>query len=103
MALYRKPMHEPKVGDLRCKTWSTLPGLGLSPEDPLWADRCRQYWELQGRLYGWKMSAYTMAYDMSEGFVSTYCTILEILPGERTDEHWRVTVVDTQVKPLVQQ
>lgn len=102
MTIYRKPMHEPKVGDLRCKTWRTLPGLGLSPDDPVWAKRCQQYWELQARLYGWRMSPFTMAYD-HEGLVSTYSVILEVLSGERTDEHWRVPIESAQVAPLVRQ
>ncbi len=102
MSLYRKPKEPAVVGDLRDKSWQTLPGMDVAPDDPVWAARCEQYWTLQSRLYGWKLSGYALSYD-PEGFVSTYTTIAEILPGERTDEHWRVPVESAQVAPLVLQ
>lgn len=103
MTLYRRPKNDPTLGALRCKTWKTLPGMDVAPDNPLWEERCRQYWTLQGRLYGWKMSAFTMAYDNELGMVSTYCCITEVLPGERTEEFWRVPVESAQLQPLVHQ
>jgi hypothetical protein len=106
MTLYRKPKNSTAVGDLKVKSWQTLPGLDIAPDDPLWAARCQQYWELQARLFGWRMSAYTFSYTTiteggeTKGFVSTYCAILEILPGERTEVWERVPVQSAQIGSL---
>lgn len=106
MTVYRLPKEAPVPGQpsaLRLKTWRTLPGMVIAQDDKLWAARCKQYWELQGRLFGWRMSDFTMIVDATEGFVSTYCTVLEVLPGERTADHSRVPVEATGVQSVYRQ
>jgi hypothetical protein len=104
MPLYRKPSKpayaHPHPDSLRMKSWKTLPGMDIAPDDPVWGARCKQFWELQARLYGWRLSDFTMAYDNEHGFVSTYCVLLEIMPGERTAEHHRVPVESAGIAPL---
>lgn len=100
MALYRKPKEPFIVGVLRTKTWRSLEP-NLSQDDKRWQARCSQFWTLQERLYGVKMSPFAMLVDNNEGFVSTYSTVLEILPGERTDDFSRVPVESAQVPSVV--
>jgi hypothetical protein len=102
MSLYRKPKRPLVKGELRMKSWSTLPGLDVAPDSPMWAARCRQYWELQERLFGFRASDFSMAVDNENGFVSTYCVVLEILPGERTADYDRVPVASAQVASMHQ-
>lgn len=103
MTLYRKPKNSTAAGDLKVKSWQTLPGLDVAPDDPIWEARCRQYWELQARLFGWRMSGFSFAYDtvteagQTHGFVSTYCVVVEILPGERTEVWERVPAQSAQI------
>lgn len=102
MSLYRKPKRPFVAGELRLKSWSTLPGLDVAPDNPMWAARCKQYWELQERLYGVKLSDFTMAVDNVNGFVSTYAVVMDVLPGERTSDHSRVPVESAQIASMHQ-
>lgn len=100
MATYRKAKDPFIVGALRTKTWRSLEP-NISQDDKRWQARCSQFWTLQERLYGVRLSAFVMLVDNNEGFVSTYSTVLEILPGERTLDYSRVPVESAQV-PSVQ-
>ena len=81
-AVYRLMKYKPVVGDLRVKSWRFLiPPSG--EDDPVWAQRCREYWELQQETFGLKFSDFTMMIDYDEMIVTTAATILAILPGER--------------------
>lgn len=101
MTLYRTPKEPFVPGELRLKSWRTLES-NIAQDDPTWAARCKQYWELQERLYGVKLSNFTMAVDNNEGFVSTYTVCVEVLPGERTFDDSRVPVAAAGVASLRQ-
>lgn len=91
MPLYRHAKEPFKVGSLRTKTWRTLE-TNLAQDDPKWNQRCSQYWSLQERLFGVRMSQFVMVADNSQGFVSTYSAVLGVLPGERTHDKTLVPV-----------
>lgn len=86
-----RPLASPAhVGQLRTKTWAMDIYLGPGDEQsPVWAKRCREYWERQQQLYGLVMSDFTMAVEPPDpktgkpAFISTYSSVLAILPGER--------------------
>ena len=101
-ALYRQPRKPFELRELRLKSWKTLEA-NIAQDDRRWAQRCEQYWRLQERLYGIKMSDYTMMIDNNEGFVSTAAVIVEILPGERTADFSRVPVEAAGVQSLMLQ
>ncbi len=101
MTVYRKPREAFEPGALRMKSWRTLEA-NIAQDDKTWAARCKQYWELQERLYGVRLSNFTMLVDNNEGFVSTYCVVLEVLPGERTADHSRVPIAAAGVGSLRQ-
>ena len=92
MTLYRAATHPFIPGELRMKAWSAILPPVVAQDDPLWASRCKQYWELQERLYGVRLSDYSMVLNPDEGVVATYAVVLEVLPGERTADHSRVPV-----------
>lgn len=96
--IYRKPALKPHVGQLRTRTWRTVlpPGASDTNIPEPWPERCKDYWELQERLYGWRFSDFTILLDVEHGFVSTYAVITEILPGERTPDAARVPATRVQ-------
>lgn len=91
MSVYRQPKEPFVIGELRTKTWRTLQQ-DIAQNDKTWAARCAQYWNLQARLYGVQLSNFAMLVDNHDGFVSTYATVLDVLPGERTLDYSRVPV-----------
>lgn len=101
MTLFRKPLKPFILGDLRLKSWRTLDP-HVSDNDPTWQARCAQFWTLQGRLYGVVFSPFVFLVDNTEGVVSTYATVLEVLPGERTADHSRVPIASAEVASLRQ-
>lgn len=86
IAVYRLGRADPKVGELRVRTWRCLiaPAGGA---DPHWAERCANYWHTQERLYGLKMSDFLMTYDAALGVMTTASTVLAVLPGRRVRGH----------------
>lgn len=100
MALFREPKNPLVPGELRMKSWKTVQG--LAPDDPVWEKRCKQYWELQERLFGFVASEFAMAVDSNEGFVSTYVTVLAVVDGERTKDYSLVPVETAGVERLMQ-
>lgn len=94
--MFRKPRQPFVVGELRTKTWRTLEP-NVTEADKRWQTRCSQYWTLQARLYGVVFSPYVMLVDNREGFVSTYATVLGIIPGERTSDYSLVPVQSAEV------
>lgn len=96
MSVYRRPTEPFIPGALRTKTWRSLEP-NLSQDDKRWQARCSQYWSLQARLYGIRFSSFAMIVDNNEGFVSTYAAVLEVLPGERTDDFSRVPIEAAQI------
>lgn len=101
MSLYRKPKRPFEIGELRMKTWRTLETT-VSQNDPTWQARCEQYWNLQARLYGIRLSDIAMIVNNNEGFVSTFSVVMEILPGERTEDYSRVPVESAQIASMNQ-
>lgn len=99
--LYRQSKHPLVVGALRTKVWRTLEA-NLAADDAKWQARCKQYWELQERLYGLRMSDFAMLIDNNEGVVTTASVVLEVLPGERTTDFDRVPVEAAGVARLTQ-
>lgn len=99
MTVYREPKNHFKVGDLRTKTWRTLES-NVAEDDARWRERCAQYWTLQSRLYGVVMSSFAMLVDNSIGCVSTYSTVLAIMPGERTLDYSRVPIGQAEVESV---
>lgn len=93
MTLYRKPTRPFKQGQLRMKAWRALLPPTPRQDDPTWTERCKQYWELQERLYGIKLSDFTMILNANEGVVATYAVVMDIMPGERTLDIGRVPAV----------
>lgn len=86
-----RPLKNPAYpGQLRAKTWAMPFFLSeKDAENPLWEARCREYWERQEQLYGLRMSNFTNSVEPPDpktgkpAFISTYSTVLEVLPGER--------------------
>jgi hypothetical protein len=85
---YRAMKNPARPGQLRTKTWKAL-WMGDSPppdDDPTWAKRCKEYWELQEKVYGLVLAArYTVMIDVIEGqlFVTTAAVVDRVLPGPR--------------------
>ncbi len=90
--LYRAAKRPFKRGDLRTKAWAAILPPAVAQDDPLWRERCRQYWQRQERLYGVRLSDFGMFLDPVEGVVVTFATVLDVLPGERTTDHDQVPV-----------
>lgn len=97
MTLYRAPRKPIVVGELRMRSWNASTSPPASDLDPVWVKRAKDYWMLQERLYGLRMSGFTLLVGEEDGLlgmfpvVSTYAVVEEILPGERTTDHSRVT------------
>lgn len=98
--LYRAPLKGPITeGELRTRTWrlDILDVGGVTAQDdPVWTKRCKEYWELQERLYGLKMSDFTMIVSNDEGVVVTAAVVLDILPGTRTSDWSKVPATRVQ-------
>lgn len=75
----KKPAH---VGDIRVveRAYLIPPN---SSDDPVWVKRMSDYWMLQERTYGLKMTHFTMVVDPERGTVRSYSGIMAILPGKR--------------------
>ena len=97
--MFRKPREPFIPGELRTKTWRSLEP-HVTADDKRWQTRCQQYWTLQGRLYGVVFSPFVMLVDNREGFISTYATVLSLLPGERTADHSLVPVQSAEVESV---
>lgn len=93
--LYRKT--SAREGELRFKSWNAMFEPPTGPDDVKWAARAKQYWELQERLYGLRLSDFALLVDEVDTtvgrapVVTTVVTVLEVLPGERTSDYSRVT------------
>lgn len=83
---YRWMKTPPEVGQLRVKSWSYLIP-PIHDADPVWADRCKKYWELQQETYGLKHTNYVMFIDREQHIVTTASVIAEVLPGRRTRDY----------------
>lgn len=95
--VYRQPRKGPiHVGQLRSMAWRAVLPPVVAQDDPQWTARCKEYWQLQERLYGLRMSDFTMIIDADEGVVVTFSTVLDVLPGERTLDYDRVPAARVQ-------
>lgn len=99
---WRQPKHPFKIGEPRTKTWrvAIMPS---SEADPMWFKRCGDYWALQERLFGVRLSPFKMIIGPVEGDddkSAIYCTTIvvveAILPGERTMDYSRVPATAVQ-------
>ena len=99
MTLYRKAREPFIVGTMRTKTWRSLEP-NISDTDKRWARRCSQYWTLQSRLYGVEFSPFVMLVDNKDGFVSTYSTVMAVLPGQRTEDFSLVPIQSAEVQSV---
>lgn len=99
IATYRLGRADPKVGELRVRSWQCLIPPS-SDADPTWARRCQNYWHLQERLYGLKMSDFTMVYGVVDGrgVVTTASTVVAVLPGRRVRGHTPGWLIDAKAK-----
>jgi hypothetical protein len=82
MAIYRFTKQPYVIGRVHHKAWRWL----IPPtdeDDPVWAARAKDYWELQQETFGVKFSDFTLAIDWDEGVVISFAMLLDILPGER--------------------
>ena len=78
------------VGQVRIKHWAVeiIPADGT--HNPLWGQRCYDYWDLQRRVYGYDSTAFTMEFNtIDEGLESqhavltTSVVVTGIRPGAR--------------------
>lgn len=99
MTLYRLPKAPFVEGELRMKSWNAMLQPPTGDTDIVWSKRCKDYWELQERLYGIRLSDFTMFTGHvpnerggHDPVVSTYAVVLEVLPGERTTDYSLVPV-----------
>jgi len=82
MSIYRYTKQPYVIGRVHHKAWSYLiPPTG--EDDPIWAKRAKDYWELQQETFGVKFSNFTLAIDWEERVVVTYAILTGVLPGER--------------------
>lgn len=96
MNVYRQAKSPFERGELRMKAWRAILPPVIAQDDPTWTQRCKEYWELQERLYGVRVSDFMMIIDTEESVVCTYVTVLEVLPGERTLDFSRVPATRVQ-------
>jgi hypothetical protein len=81
-AVYRYSKKPVTLGEVRKKAWQWLiPPNGDT--DPVWAARCKAYWELQQETYGLLFSDFTMTMDWEARVIVTYAVVIDVLPGER--------------------
>lgn len=99
IAVYRLGRADPKVGELRVKSWRCLiPPAG--ERDPTWTKRCASYWQTQERLYGLQMSDFGMVYDVldGEGVITTMSTVKAIRPGRRVRDYTPGWLIDEKMQ-----
>jgi len=95
MSIYRASKNPGGIGTVRHKAWSYFEGLGPTGEDdPIWAKRAKDYWELQQETYGLKFSNFTLVIDREERVVVTYAVVLGIMPGERRVDYTVPRIAD---------
>lgn len=85
VAIWQEARRPFAVGELRSRTWRCLiPAEG--DDDPLWAERAKDYWQLQERTYGVKFfDRIANAYDPDLMTMTTFATVERVLPGQRID------------------
>ena len=85
---FRYCRNPPVIGEVRHKTWACLIAPS-GPTDPLWAKRCKDYWELQQETYGLKFSNFTMDVEFENGlaYLTTWAILLDVLPGRRSRDY----------------
>lgn len=82
MSVYRYTKQPYVIGRTHHKAWSYL----IEPagdDDPVWAKRAKDYWELQQETFGVKFSDFTLAVDWQERVVVTFAILVDVMPGER--------------------
>lgn len=79
---FKRMKNPTKVGQLKAMTWKAPFVHGVNQ---VWANRCRDYWDLQERTYGVIYSDHRNAYDEMTSTITTFATVLAIVPGERYD------------------
>lgn len=77
---FEKPRKPYAVGGLYSRTWTAPFVHGVTET---WAARCRGYWERVEQRFGLILSDHRNAYDEATGTITTFATVLMILPGER--------------------
>lgn len=98
MTLYRAPKKPIVVGELRMRSWNASMSPPTGELDPIWTKRAKDYWLLQERLFGMRVSGFTLLVGEEDGLlgrypvVSTYAVVEEILPGARTFDYGLVPV-----------
>lgn len=94
MAVYRVAEKPFEVGQARKHRWKTVLGPQMAATDATWQQRASDYWDLQERLYGVSLSRREVIVDEEAGIVTTLALVEEVYPGERTDEHARVSAMN---------
>jgi hypothetical protein len=79
---YRLMKQAPTIGEVRHRVWQYLIEPS-SDQDPVWAARCGNYWQLQQETYGLKFSDFTFVIDWEARCVITFAVLLDVMPGER--------------------
>jgi hypothetical protein len=69
-----------KIGVLYTKTWQAPVVHGVTD---IWAQRIAGYWDRIEKKYGLIMSDHRNAYDDATGTITTFATVLAVIPGER--------------------
>lgn len=93
MSTYRFTKQPYVIGRVHHKAWSYLiPPTG--EDDPTWAARAKDYWELQQETFGVKFSNFTLAIDWRERVVVSYAILEDVLPGERRVDYVVPRVAD---------
>ena len=97
MPTYRYTKNPVRIGQIRHKAWSWLIP-PASEHDPVWAQRAKDYWELQQETYGLKLSNFTISIDWDAKVVLTYVIVLDVLPGERRVDYLLTKVREARAK-----
>lgn len=56
----------------------------VDEQDPVWVKRFQTYWTRQERIYGMRLTPFTMMIDREEHIISSYAAVQSVMPGERT-------------------
>lgn len=83
--IWRQMKNVPSPGDVRRfeRAYVEPPKSDL---DPVWVQRCKDYWELQQTIYGLSLTDFSMVVDYTRGVVTTYVVVQRVLPGNRVSE-----------------